>query len=210
MVRSPAAASRKRRIDSSSEELEEVHHASPRRSKLRKVSVPSPESSSSPQGGEGDSHLRAVSVSAASNSSSHAASQEGNEHEGSSEEDAEYQEKLQLWEMFADEYHDSELPSSFLAYAARPVYSVPGCDSVSAKGQHGQADPFAHRIRRHSQSSENSPESFSAASNSCLSMMSRCGVSLSTSSSSPAFAGSQHVAGDWRGTLPRSSLFAVQ
>lgn len=109
MVRSPAAASRKRRIESSSEELEEVASRSPRKSKLRKVSVPSPDSSGqgllgAPAAEEEQPALENDGSGASTSSSN--ASQEGNE--GEDEEDAEYQEKLQIWEMFADEYHDSE------------------------------------------------------------------------------------------------------
>jgi len=82
---------------------------SPRKSKLRKVSVPSSETSA--QDGEGEAldeeeedEQPALEAGSARSSS---ASQEGNEEE--EEEDAEYQEKYKIWEMFADEYHDSEL-----------------------------------------------------------------------------------------------------
>lgn len=114
MVRSPAAASRKRRIDSSSTELEEQQVTSPRKSKLRKVSVPS--SDTNAHNGEGevideeeDDEQPALEAGSARSSS---ASQEGNEEE--EEEDAEDQEKYKIWEMFADEYHDSEWKESRL------------------------------------------------------------------------------------------------
>lgn len=119
MVRSPAAAaSRKRRIESSSEELEEVASRSPHKSKLRNVSVPSPESSGQDlldAAGEEEEQPALENDGSGASTSSGNASQEGNE--GEDEEDAEYQEKLQIWEMFADEYHDSELRcfSSFSA-----------------------------------------------------------------------------------------------
>lgn len=104
MVRSPAA-SRKRRIDSSSAELEEQPATSPRKSKLRKVSVPSPESSVQDEDAEGAEEEEQPALEAGSAGST-SASLEGNEEDA--EEDAEYQEKYKIWEMFADEYHDSE------------------------------------------------------------------------------------------------------
>lgn len=108
MVRSPVAASRKRRIESSSEELEDVSIKSPRKSKLRKVSLASPDSSSNGarELPEEEAEQPALENDGSGSSSSNA-SQGGNEAE-EDEEDAEYQEKLQIWEMFADEYHDSE------------------------------------------------------------------------------------------------------
>jgi hypothetical protein len=101
---SPSSASRKRRIQSSSssEELEEVHVPSPRKSKLRKMSLASPESSI-----EVDDHNEQPSQLEANNDEATATRQASSEESGESEEDAEWQEKYKVWEMFADEYHDS-------------------------------------------------------------------------------------------------------
>ena len=168
MVRSPASASRKRRIDSSSEELEDVSMRSPRKSsKLRKVSLASPESSSNDgarellDDGEGEEEEQPALETDGSGSSSSNASQEV----GDEEDDAEYQEKLQIWEMFADEYHDSE---SFASLHLR--FDLPACTLSIRK--------VKLTLVELKQSSENYLENFNAVSNSCLNMMSKCEVSL--------------------------------
>lgn len=110
MVRSPAAASRKRRIDSSSAELEEQPATSPRKSNLRRVSVLSPSSSTQDAEGEeveededNEEEQPALEAGDSSASASKAGSEEDNEED---------EERYKVWEMFADQYHDSELRAS--------------------------------------------------------------------------------------------------
>lgn len=110
MVRSPAAASRKRRIDSSSAEIEEQPATSPRKSNLRRVSVLSPSSSTQDAEGEeveededNEEEQPALEAGDSSASASKAGSEEDNEED---------EERYKVWKMFADQYHDSELRAS--------------------------------------------------------------------------------------------------
>lgn len=109
MVRSPAMG--KRRIQSSSTELEDEPVTSPRKSKLQRLAVPSSSSSASSMHGAdgeavddfdemaaGEKEEQPAFAADSARSSSGNVSQEGEEDED--------EDKYKVWEMFADQYHD--------------------------------------------------------------------------------------------------------
>lgn len=124
--RSSSISNKRRRIDTSSEELEELPVTSPRKTRLRKASLPARLTSSVRDDyddydddevdgeGEDEDEEDDEAEPELEHSHSHSVSIEGEEAEGEEEEqeqeqeDAEWQEKYKIWEMFADEYHDSE------------------------------------------------------------------------------------------------------